>query len=161
MNACNNIGVVNVIHPRHSFNQHARSIIQDRIKSRRTLVAVLREVVACLTVFVVENPENQKLVARYLPQICEMTGSLTEPLLKESSSADLMVCEHLALYRNVTIGAEELILETVRDNIQLCQYNIPLKLFEEFGHRLEVAITLMSPRIRRPCSPWSNNAAPH
>ena len=110
---------------------------EEKVKSRRMLVEVLREIVCCMTVFVLDNPTNQILVAEELSVIRSLMGPLVIPP-NVSSPAEFDQSLRSKLPTEPGLGAEVLILEVVRENPTLCIYSVPNGLFEEFGHQLEL-----------------------
>jgi len=94
------------------------------------LVDAQRKLVACLCNFVKGNPRNQDEVINYLPQLRKHLGNLRLPAtwpdgFTEAHKSKVSVAPGL--------NTEEVIIECLRNNIDVCQTKIPRDLLEEFG----------------------------
>jgi hypothetical protein len=107
---------------------------EDKIESRRMLVHVQSKLVETLCLFVKGNPKNQELVFSYLGRLRNHLGPLKLP---ETWPIDFSDAHKASLPTAPGMNTEEVIVECLRDNWDLCESAVPRDLLEEFGSLLE------------------------
>ena len=102
----------------------------DKVKSREMLVHVQRKLVETLVNFVKGNEKNQHCIFAHLGMLRRHLGKLKLP---ELWPEDFGPAHQARLPVTPGLNAEEVIIECVRGNADLCQNQVPRDLLEEFG----------------------------
>jgi len=94
------------------------------------LVHAKRKLIECLSDFVKGNPQNQDEVVNHLPQLRKHLGQLKLP----PTWPDDFTEAHRAKVNTMPgLNAEGVIIECLRNNVDVCQMKVPRDLLEEFG----------------------------
>lgn len=107
---------------------------EDKIKSRQMLVHVQSKLIETLALFVKGNRKNQGVIFKALPRLRQHLGPLKLP---EVWPADFSDAHKASLPTAPGMNTEEVIIECLRDNWDLCDGAVPRDLLEEFGSLLE------------------------
>jgi hypothetical protein len=108
---------------------------EDKVESRRMLVATVRRLVECLAIFVQANPANQNAVfSSALPLLRKHMGPLELPPLVDEFANDATLAAKLV--KSPGLNTEEVIVECMRGNETLCAEKVPVELFADFGRLL-------------------------
>jgi len=89
-----------------------------------------RELVACLRDFVKGNSRNQDEVIKHLPQLRKHLGNLKLP---STWPEDFTEAHKAKVLTAPGLNTEEVIIECLRNNVDVCEMKIPRDLLEEFG----------------------------
>ena len=102
----------------------------DKCKSREMLVHVQRKLFEALGNFVRGNTKNQVVVFKHLKTLRKHLGPLKLPLTWPD---DFGVEHQRRLATGPGLNTEEIIIECLRNNANLCENSTPRDLLEEFG----------------------------
>jgi hypothetical protein len=103
--------------------------VDPQVQSRDMLVHAQRKLVECLVNFVKGNPRNQAEVMAHLPELRPHLGLLQLPVWPEDfSDGHKARCS-----TSPGLNAEEVVIECLRGNLDVCQTKVPRDLLEEFG----------------------------
>ena len=94
------------------------------------LVHAQRKLVECLCNFVKGNPRNQDEVINHLPQLRKHLGNLKLP---STWPEDFTEAHKAKVLTAPGLNTEEVIIECLRNNLDVCQMKVPRDLLEEFG----------------------------
>jgi len=94
------------------------------------LVHAQRKLVECLCNFVKGNPRNQDEVINHLPQLRKHLGNLKLP---STWPEDFTEAHKAKVLTAPGLNTEEVIIECLRNNLDVCQTKVPRDLLEEFG----------------------------
>jgi hypothetical protein len=107
---------------------------EDKIESRRMLVHVQSKLVETLCLFVKGNAKNQRIIFKHLGRLRKHLGPLKLP---ETWPADFSDAHKASLPTAPGMNTEEVIIECLRNNWDLCDGAVPRDLLEDFGSLLE------------------------
>jgi len=109
---------------------------QDKVKSRLWISNSMRAMVNCLVPFVAGNAKNQKAIWSHLPSLRRHLGPLKLP---KKWPADFGHEFKSQVGVGPRIDTESVIVECLRGNKALCEFEVPKSLIEEFGSLLNTA----------------------